>query len=109
MNKPSYVIATRKLQLSDGREVLVSISAPRVDGEDYRCDYQIDGLGNQKIYKSYGVDSMQALVLALQKIGAFLHTSNEWTDGLLSWEGGAVDRDLGFPVPDIIRDIPPPV
>lgn len=107
MNKLDNIIATRKLERSDGGEVLVAISAPCPDGEDYRCDYEIAGIGSVKRSYAYGVDSVQALVLALQKIGAFLYTSDEWSGGRLSWQGGAVEGDLGFPVPDIIRDIPP--
>lgn len=107
MNKLDNVIATRELKLSDGRSVLVAIGAPYADGDDYRCDYEISGFGNRKIFRSYGVDSVQALFLAFRKIGAFLHTSDEWHGQQLSWEGGAVEGDLGFPVPDVIRDIPP--
>ncbi len=51
---------------------------------------------------------MQALLLALKRVGADLYTSAEAKAGLLTWEAGSSKSDLGFPVPDSIRDLAPP-
>jgi len=42
---------------------------PRID---WYCEYQIVGVSDEKIYKAYGVDSMQALLLALNAAKALL-------------------------------------
>lgn len=78
---------------------------PEPDGADYRCEFEIVGLG-EKTINSYGmgVDSTQALLLTLQMIGTRLYTSNEGKAGLLSWLGM---KNLGFPVPDSIVDLVP--
>ncbi len=101
------IIASRMLDLagSSGSPVQVSILQPEPDGNDYRCEFQIVGLG-EKTINSYGmgVDSTQALVLTLQQIGTRLYTSNEGKAGQLSWLGM---KNLGFPVPDNIVDLVP--
>jgi len=51
-----------------------------------------------------GQDSMQAVVLALQNIGAILYTSDEFKAGQLSWLG---QRHLGFPTAKTIADLVP--
>ena len=50
-----------------------------------------------------GIDSMQALLLALQMIGAELYSSKHHDAGELVWEreGGG----YGFPVPRTISDL----
>jgi hypothetical protein len=101
------VIASRTIDLADpsGSAVQVSIMQPEPDGDDYRCEFEIVGLG-EKTINSYGmgVDSTQALILTLQMIGARLYTSNEGKAGHLSWLGM---KNLGFPVPDNIADLVP--
>ena len=50
-----------------------------------------------------GVDAVQALLFALQMIGAEVYTSSQHQSGRLEWlERG---RGYGFPVPDNIRDL----
>jgi hypothetical protein len=90
---------------SAGSPVQVSVMQPEPDGNDYRCEFQIVGLGEETI-NSYGmgVDSTQALILTLEQIGTRLYTSNEGQAGQLSWLG---TKNLGFPVPDNIADLVP--
>ncbi|MCE9524064.1 MAG: hypothetical protein K8S25_16730 [Alphaproteobacteria bacterium] len=105
---PDGFIAKRTLELSGDpiREVTVLIRQPRPDGDDYRCEYQIIGLSDGKTHSSYGMglDSMQALILTLQLIGAALYTSQPSKEGRLTWIGA---RNLGFPIPDVIADLVP--
>jgi len=99
------VIAERRLQLSGGTaEVIVTVGRPISDGNDYRCDFKITGLGYDKVQHAMGVDSVQALLLALMGIGARLYTSDEAREGRLTWLDS---RNLGFPVPDNIADLVP--
>jgi hypothetical protein len=101
------VIASRTIDLASpsGSIVHVSIMQPEPDGNDYRCEFQIVGLG-EKTINSYGmgVDSTQALILTLQMVGTRLYTSKEGKAGHLSWLGM---KNLGFPVPDNIADLVP--
>ncbi len=101
------VIATRELDIADsGAKVIVGIGTPKnfPDSSDYYCPYEIRGLGNDKIRYAGGIDGVQALLLALQMVGAELYTSEEGKAGTLIWAGG---HDLGFPVSDPISDMIP--
>lgn len=99
-------IATRSLKLAGETpsEVTVSIKRPAPDDGPYKCEYQIVGIGGGNVQYAMGEDSMQALVLALQMIGADLYTSEAAKEGRLTWYGS---RNLGFPVSDIIADLVP--
>lgn len=99
-------IATRRLELAGESpgEVIVGIKRPVPDDGPYRCEYQIVGIGSGTVRYAMGEDSMQALVLTLQTIGADLYTSEAAKEGRLTWFGSP---NLGFPVPDIIADLVP--
>jgi hypothetical protein len=72
-------------------------------GEDeYYCSYRIIGLQKEENGRVFGSDALQALQLTLIRVGAILYTSEEWKNGNLSWNG---DRDLGFPLPDSLKDL----
>jgi hypothetical protein len=107
IDKLGQVIATRELELSgSGKKVLIRFGRPKrfADGRDYYCPYQIVGLGESRVRYAGGVDGIQAIVLALQKIGAELYTSNAAKAGRLMWLG---EGDLGIPVADLIADLVP--
>lgn len=101
------IIAKRDLILTGKPAVSIIIGKPEPfpDGNGCYCPYQILGLGDQQVRYAGGEDTLQALTLTLTKIGTVLYTSIEAKAGLLTWNG---DRDLGFPVPDSIRDLAPP-
>lgn len=104
------IIATRTLTLAKKGSVKVTIGKPEKfpDGGDYYCPYQITGIGSGKIKYAGGVDSVQALFLALQNIGTDLYTSDEAKSGSLKWLDTEPHADLGFPVPDILRNVARP-
>ena len=96
------LIATRTLVLhrdnGSNSEINVLLGKPRQlpDHEDYFCPYQIKGAGDEKVRYSCGVDSFQALHLALSTLGVELEVLNKQFEGRLRWEsdnGG----ELGFP------------
>ena len=106
LNDVGSAIATRALKLRSGVNVIVSIGRPEKfpDSVDYYCPYQIRGIGDEHVRYARGVDGVQALELALKKIGADLYTSREAQSKELIWNGG---ENLGFPVPDALSDLPP--
>lgn len=95
-------IATRKFAVQDGGEVWVSIGVPKEDGNDFKCAFRISGLGYDAVQYAYGVDSMQALYIALILAGNTLYSSDAAKRGTLSWEGG---DDLGLPASGGIADL----
>lgn len=103
------VIAFRELTLDENQKIEVRLGKPEPcpDGIDWYCPHQTVGLGSGRVRYAIGVDTVQALVLALSMVGAELYTSPEYEAGRLNWDGGAVKGDLGFPVPESIRDVLP--
>ena len=67
------------------------------------CGYQIDWPSGQRNSFAAGIDSMQAILLAIQKVGAEIYTSKYHREGIVIWEndGGG----YGFPVPSNIKDL----
>jgi hypothetical protein len=103
------VIASRDLTLDGNRKVTVLIGKPQQLADiDWYCPYQKVGIGSGKVMRAEGVDTVQALILALWMVGAELYCSDEYRAGRLTWDCGAVKGDLGFPVPPNIQDILPP-
>lgn len=102
------VIATRTLTLDGTKQVQVLIGRPQrfQNGQSWYCPYRIPNVGLDRILYAAGVDEVQALILALSMIGAKLYTSDEYIAGRLSWVAGQ-EGDLGFPVPESIRDVLP--
>lgn len=83
------VIAVRRLFLVDepNREILVKMGKPqKTPGEeDFYCPYQITGLGDEKLGASVGIDSFQAMQLALRSIGGklmFLNRNRQTSLGM---------------------------
>jgi hypothetical protein len=82
------VIAERKLSYEDDaahcKDVCVILGKPtESDKGDYFCQVQILGLGDEKLRPIYGIDSMQALQLALRFISSQLddHRKNlRWVE-----------------------------
>jgi hypothetical protein len=102
------LIATRTLTL-DGitpAKVLIGKPQPMPDGPDWYCPYPTQGIGSGRVFYGAGVDEVQALIHALSMVGAELYCSDEYRDGRLIWDAGH-DSDLGFPVPENIRDVLP--
>lgn len=109
LNDAGEVIARRELTLDAADKVTVLIGRPQKlpDHEDWYCPYQITGVRSGRVRCAIGVDPMQALVPALSMAGAELYTCEEYEDGRLTRDCGAVKGDLGIPVPDSISDLLP--
>jgi hypothetical protein len=100
------VIGTRTLILGvDGQEVEVPVTiyAP-VDKEDHwRCEYEIGWPDKSRRGRGYGIDSVQALLIALHNIGAELYASKEHKARRLKWERPRAG--YGFPLASGIRNV----
>lgn len=87
------IVATRRLDRA-GSPVVVDVFRPEPfapDGDDFRCGYRISGLGPTAIHAhAAGIDAVQALLLALTRIGELLGSD----EGDLTFLGM---RSLGFP------------
>jgi hypothetical protein len=60
------VIAERVFRRADGREVRALIGRPRRKAKgEWVCEFQVLGVRHSKVYSVPGVDSLQALQLAL--------------------------------------------
>ena len=98
------VIAERELEArhrhtGESRRVIVRIGRPRPDSEpggDWACATQIEGIGDDAATDAYGVDSTQALQLAMQMIA--IRLENDAAELELTWLGG---KDLGFTGPQL--------
>ena len=97
------IIAERRLDIRRNggtRPVAVRIARPQRDplpGGDWMCLVEIDGIPRRQplVRASYGVDQMQALLLAFQLIRLELRLLRD--DGFaLTWLDPD-DQDLGFP------------
>lgn len=106
---PGLPIATRLLRvIVDGRatDVPVRLYAPVEEGPRIWYAWtEIDWPDGLHGIRAYGVDAMQALILALNMIGIHLYTSGYHEDGVLSWAAPGDGRGYGFPVPSGIRDL----
>jgi uncharacterized protein YuzE len=90
-----YEIAHRTLTLRTEplREAVVTIGLPIEEPTgEWSCPYRIDGLaGWEHDRKVTGVDSLQALELAMTMVRAALAGSHEAKEGLLSWDEEPTD------------------
>jgi hypothetical protein len=86
MGVPNEPLAERRLQWNDGgeeRDVLVRLWQPVLYKGHYFCDYAVDGLPTPCRGYTGGVDSLQALILALSGIRSVLAPYRD----TISWLG----------------------
>lgn len=102
LDNVGQVIATRTIKTKDGENYVVKIGLPQQfpDSTDFYCPIQIDsGEREGKVSYSAGIDSVQAIQLALKHVGGLLFRVNEGCGGALRWDGDE-HGDLGFPLPE---------
>ncbi|QGM47156.1 DUF6968 family protein [Methylocystis heyeri] len=94
-------IAEREFHLKTDplARVVLSVEAPLMDGDDFRCDYCIEWPSGAEHGHAFGVDSLQALVLALQRAGADIHASMYAKSGDLIWIAEGNGLGLLIPLP----------
>ena len=90
---PPRVVATRLFRAADGRTVIATIYEPVMARPDeWKCDFRISGLSEDVKSYAQGVDSMQALAMAIQGLRVHL----EAVDATLTWFDGE-PGDSGIP------------
>ncbi len=100
------LIAQRRLVVSSpsgDQDVPVRLFRPEQNDGAWICRYEIDWPNEKWSRFAAGADSVQALILALQKIGIEIYTSSYHQSGSLRW----LERQsgYGFPVPSNVRDL----
>jgi hypothetical protein len=76
-------IAERTLMRDNGATVTVKLAQPRPFEEaapegDWYCAYRVDGVGDEPVASfAAGVDGIQALILALAKVGDYLTSRDD--------------------------------
>ena len=85
------------------KELPIRFYLPAQRENDWDCEYEIDWPTGVRRFKAHGIDSVQALSLALQMVGAELYTSDAHRSGKLKW----LERHCGygFVLPQTIRDL----
>src|SRR5438105_3319034 len=100
------MIAERQLKLNDRGgtvDVSVRVFAPEREKQAWSCRYEILWPDGKRVAAANGFDSAQAVVAALQMIGAELYTSDHHKAGRLMW--GEPGSGYGFPVTQNLRDL----
>ncbi len=99
-------IIARTLKIRSGVsdvDVSINVSAPERAEVDWICRFEIGWPEEAANRHATGIDSVQALLFAMQMIGAEIYASKYHEAGKLVWmEPG---RGYGFPVPNSIRDM----
>ncbi|MDP2409032.1 MAG: hypothetical protein Q8M26_01970 [Pseudolabrys sp.] len=100
------IVATRSLlwRTEIGAvEIPVRIFAPEKAAVDWICRFEIDWPSEKAERWGAGIDAMQALLIALQMIGAEVYASKHHRSGQLEWL--TPGHGYGFPVASNIRDL----
>ena len=99
------LIATRLLKLRTPEaeiDIPINIFAPEEDDRAWKCSYEIHWPEGKRTSAAWGFDSVQAILLALQKIGTDIYVSGYHKSGNLMWDKPG--NGYGFPVPHNARD-----
>ena len=87
--------------------VAVRLYAPVKTTKDWSCTYEIDWPEGRRQFSVFGIDGVQAVLLASKCVGSELYASKHHFDGSLIWQEKG--RGYGFPVaestkPDLVGD-----
>jgi hypothetical protein len=97
------VIAERTFTI-DGLEVRCSFEQPQSDGLDFYCVYEIDWPEGPKRRRIFGVDSVRALLLAMQAAHVDLLVQRERNGRAVTWYS---NLKLDLPISRTIEDWDP--
>ncbi|HEX7885472.1 MAG TPA: hypothetical protein VF474_05800 [Phenylobacterium sp.] len=76
--------------------IRLEVDQPKPDGDDFRCDFRLQGAGLTLDAHGMGVDGVQALLLTLQRVHIDLLAYRRDTGLQIEW---LEMRDLGLPLP----------
>ncbi len=100
------VILSHALYLSNVTNetvIAIKIHQPEKREKDWFCRYEIDWPEGARVFEAIGFDALQALVLALQMIGAEIYSSAYHREGRLRAYDN--EKGYGFPVAASLRDL----
>ena len=100
------ILGTRSFAIRiDGRlhTLEVRMHLPTGQGSAWSCRYEIDWPDDRYESEAWGVDALQAVHMAMQKIAHDLYASPYHKQGLLSWPGQGLG--YGFPMAQNGRDL----
>ena len=83
------VVAQRELrETSTDRTLMVQIGKPRRGDRAWECPFRICGLGRTRVRVAYGVDAVQALVMAVEGTRVLIQKSGRSISFLADGDGG---------------------
>lgn len=85
----------------DGQEVACRFYKPRREDIDFSCRFEIGWPEGNRSRRAFGVDDVQAFLLALQMAHTDLLAARENERRQVLWLG---ERDLGLPTAETLRD-----
>ncbi|WP_114285910.1 DUF6968 family protein [Candidatus Halocynthiibacter alkanivorans] len=88
----------------DGREVKCRFFRPEECEVDYVCRYEIEWPGQTRSFRGYGVDEVQALLLAMQNAHIELLVARTKQGLRVEWLD---QQSLGLPIAENVRDLDP--
>lgn len=100
------VIAKRTLVIrleQYDKNIDVRLFAPVPHDDSWDCSYEIDWPEGTQQMTTGGFDAIQAILGALQMIGADIYTSDYHKAGMLRW--GKQGEGFGFPVTSNLREL----
>ena len=100
------VILSHALYLSNVTNetvIAIKIHQPEKREKAWSCRYEIDWPEGAQAFEAIGFDALQALVLALQMVGAEIYSSAYHREGRLRAYDN--EKGYGFPVAASLRDL----
>lgn len=88
------VIAQREFDV-DGQILTCRFYQPEADGVDFRCNYELDWPEGRRMWRAYGGDAVQAIILAMSSAHADLLAVREKEGRKVTWLNS---QSLGLPV-----------
>ena len=72
------------------QEVRLLLQAPKQqENGDWLCEVAVEGLSGGRLPYAYGIDSFQAVELAIRNVDAWLTTLPDFRNGLLFYRDGS--------------------
>ena len=88
------VVVSRRLMVAGRprRQLTIRFERPRPSGRDWVCWFEFRGFGQRRLDRTYGVDTMQALTLAIEKARMLLEKERIRIVGAFSDSPGGLPR-----------------
>ena len=91
-------IASRSFVLDGEKEVIAYIGCPSSSGafDEFNCDYEVVGLSKRVSGTVTAIDAIQAIILAIARVGSEITDSTEAREKRLTWLGEDLGRNKGI-------------